>query len=272
MLLVLLFLLLLPSTAMPQAPLSANLQQQLVNRWVVSPLTKGGLTWYPAVGKDKGTLANGVNGYQATVRPGGVGEMRFDGVDDQINTGTTVMLANLPAFTICLWFRSAVNPGTQQLYTENVSTWPDMHIVINWASSSEVSFNNYDASAGMETHATPPFAVDSNTWQHVCGVQISKSSAQIYFNGKLAGTSAGSVGTIAPSARTFGASPQATNRFNGALDDICTWTRTLSANEVQQVYIESQNKPPQAFAVYDALFPTVVTTRRGLLNYFTTPR
>lgn len=272
MLFLLLFCLLFPSLVYAQAPLSTNLQQGLVGRWVVSPLTKGGLTWYPQVGKDKGTLINGVNGYQPTVRPGGVGEMRFDGTDDQINTGTTVLLANLPAFTICLWFRSPTNPGTQQLYTENVSTWPDMHIVINWAGPTEISFNNYDASAGMETHATPPFAVDSHIWQHVCGVQISKSSAQIYFNGKLAATSTGSVGTIAPSARTFGASPQATNRFNGALDDVCTWTRALSADQVQQVYIESQNKPSQVLTVYNALFPTVVTTRRGLLNYFTSPR
>ena len=274
MLVLLLFLLFLcgaPSTALPQAPLSANLQQSLVGRWVVSPLNRGGLTWYPHVGKDKGTLVGGLNGYQPTVRPGGVGEMRFDGTDDRINTGTTVLLANLPAFTICVWFRATITT-TQQLYTENVSNWPDLHIILNWGDSTKVYFNNYDVSAGLETSGVFPVALDSNIWGHVCGVQISKSAAQIYFNGKLAGSSTGSVGTITPSARTFGATPQGSNFLAGALDDVCTWTRALSAAEVQQVYIESQRKPSQAFAAFDALFPTVVTTRRGLLNYFTTPK
>jgi len=271
MLLLFLLFLLFPTLALGQAPLSANLRQGLVGRWVVSPLTKGGLTWYPQVGQDKGTLVNGVNGYQPTFRPGGVGEMRFDGTNDQINTGTTVLLANLPAFTICLWFRSA-STAAQQLYTENISGWPDLHIVINWGDPTKIYFNNYGNTGQVESSGVPAFALDSNVWQHVCGVQRSKSSGEIYSNGKLIGVSTGTVGTSTPSARAFGASPQGSNLFSGALDDVCTWTRALNAAEIQQVYIESQNKPSQAFALYDALFPTVVTTRRGLLNYFTTPK
>jgi hypothetical protein len=279
MLLLILLLLLCPSVVYAQlAPVDSNasLLKGLVGHWIAQPPTMGGLTWYPRVGQDKGTLVNmatvPASGWQPTVRPGGVGEMRFDGTDDQVNTGTIALVANLPAFTVCLWFRSTAN-GTHQLYTEGVGSWPDMMLVLDWGGDpgTTIAFNNYDASGGLEAYASAlPALTNSGAWHHVCGVQRSKSNGEVWFNGWLAATSSGAVGTVAPTQRTFGGTPQGTNRLAGAMDDIRVYTRALSAAEVAQLYAQSSRTMLQQVVRGNAFFTSSVF-RGSLMPFFSLP-
>jgi hypothetical protein len=274
MLVLLLLLLVWPSMVYAQlAPVDGNasLRKGLVGQWIAAPPTMGGLTWYPQVGQDKGTLTNmatASSGWQPTTRPGGAGEMRFDGSDDRISVTTQVMVANLNAFSVCLWFRST-STGGQQLYTEGVPGWPDMMLVIGWATN-EVSFNNYDSATGIEAHGAPPFPIDSNVWQHVCGVQLSKSSAQVYANGKLIAGSSGSLGTVSPTLRTFGSNTAGANPLLGALDDIRTYTRALSASEVAQLYQQSSRAMLQQAMRGNGVFAASVF-RGSLMPFFSLP-
>jgi hypothetical protein len=277
MLLLILLLLVWPSAVYAQlAPVDgqSTLMKGLVGQWIVQPPQMGGITWFPQVGLDKGTLvgmSTADSGWQPTKRPGGAGEMRFDGTDDQVNIGTTVLLANLPAFTVCLWFRSTTT-AAQQLYTENDSTWPDMSLVINWNGPTTITLINYDdVSGGMETVGTSPVAIDSNTWIHVCGVQFSKSSAGVYFNGKLtSGASTGSINITTPTARALGSTPQGSNRLLGALDDIRTYTRALSASEVAQLYQQSSRAMLQQALRGNGVFAASVF-RGSLMPFFSLP-
>lgn len=275
MLALMLLLLVWPSVVSAQlAPVDSNasLLKGLIGQWVAQPSQMGGTTWYPQVGRDKGTLVNMTNadsGWQPTRRPGGAGEMRFDGTDDQVNTGTTVLLANLPAFSVCLWFRSTAT-GTQQLYTENVGGWPDMMLVLNWGDPTLMYFNNYDNVGGVEASGPLAFPIDSNIWQHACGVQRSKSSGEVYVNGKLVGTGGGTVGTVSPTQRAFGATPQGSNRLIGALDDIRTYTRALSASEVAQLYAQSSRKMLQQAVRSNGVFASSVF-RGSLMPFFSLP-
>lgn len=278
MLLLILLLLLWPSAVYAQlAPVDgqSTLMKGLVGQWIVQPPQMGGITWFPQVGLDKGTLvgmSTADSGWQPTKRPGGAGEMRFDGTDDQVNTGTAVLLANLPAFTVCLWFRSTSTVG-QQLYTENIGGWPDMHLVLNWGDPTKVYFNNYDNVGGsIEASGPAALPLDSNSWQHLCGVQRSKSSGEVYSNGKLVGTGSGTVGTVSPTQRAFGATPQGSNRLIGALDDIRTYTRALSASEVAQLYAQSSRSMLQRVVQGNAFAVTAPSVARGsLMPFFSLP-
>lgn len=269
MLLLLLLLLLAPCTLSAQPVMNPNdsLMKGLVNWWITTPHQMGGNTWYPRVGKDRGTLANmtlagTASGWQSSSRRFASGEMRFDGNDDQVNTGTTTLVANLDAFTVCLWFRST-GSGTQQLYTENVGAWPDMMLVLNWGGTpgTTMAFNNYDAVGGLEVYVDPlPVLSNSGFWYHACGVQRSKSSGELWFNGVLIGTNIGSVGTVAPTQRTLSGTPQGTNRLTGALDDIRVYNRALSPDEIGKLFV---NQPRMAGPSMS--FMAAVSLKKGSL-------
>jgi hypothetical protein len=276
MLLLLLLLLAWPSVTQAQlAPVDSNasLRKGLVGQWIAQPPMMGGVTWWPQVGQDKGTLVGMITadaGWKPTARPGGAGEMRFDGSDDRVTVGITGAVAHLNAFSVCLWFRST-STAVQQLYTESSSPWPDMMLALNW-NAGMVSFNNYDfnGSDGIEAFATPPFPVESGIWQHVCAVQFSKSSAQLYVNGLMRANSTGFLGTFPPTARAFGARSGGGNYMAGSLDDIRVYTRPLSASDVAQLYAQSSRKMLQQ-AVRSQGFLTSSVFRGSLMPFFSLP-
>jgi hypothetical protein len=272
--------LLLPYTAYTQSLVDRSdpLAKNLALWWIAAPHQMGGTTWYPQVGRDRGTLAGmtlagTTSGWQSSTRNRAYGEMRFDGSDDQVNTGTTTLVANLPAFTICVWFRStSTNP--QQLYSEGVGSWPEMTIALNWSGSTggyNIRFFNWEASVGLDVIGYPATPVESGVWQHLCAVQESKSSGKLYSNTWMSSTSTGSLGTVTPTQRVLGASTQATNRLVGALDDIRVYNRALSPNEVKQVYV---SRPPlsQPSPSFMAAVAAIQIPNKGLLPFFTTPR
>lgn len=245
----------------------------LVNWWVATPRQMGGTIWYPRVGQDRGTLVNmtlasTTSGWQSSSRRGASGEMRFDGTDDQVTTGATTLVANLPAFTVCLWFRSTLASG-QQLYTENVGGWPDMMLAIAYPSSN-INFNNYNNDGtGIETTGVPAVALTAGLWQHLCAVQRSKSSGEVWSNAVRAGTSTGTVGAVAPTQRALGSTPQGSNRFVGSLDDIRVYNRALSPSEIKQLFMQSlQSNPVGPSMVFQT---TIQLLNKGLLPFFTQP-
>lgn len=270
--------LLLPFTAPAHAQSLLNrsdpLTKVLALWWVIAPHQTGGTTWYPQVGRDRGTLtgmtlAGTTSGWQSSTRNGTYGEMRFDGSDDQVSTGTTTLVANLPAFSICLWFRST-STVPQQLYSEGVGSWPELAIALNWSGSTggyNIRFFNWEASVGLDVIGYPATPVESNIWQHLCAVQKSKSSGELYSNAWMSSTSAGSLTTVAPTQRVLGASTQATNRLVGALDDVRVYTRALTPTEVARIYLDRPriNQPsPSYVAAFQIL-------NKGLLPFFTSP-
>lgn len=273
-LVLLLFLLCVPS-AYAQSLLDRNdpLTKGLALWWIAAPHQMGGTTWYPQVGQDKGTLtgmtlAGTTSGWQSSTRKGAYGEMRFDGSDDQVNTGTTTLIANLPAFTICLWFKST-STAAQQLYSEGVGSWPELAIALNWSGSTggyNIRFFNWETSVGLDVIGYPATPVESGVWQHLCAVQKSKSSGELYSNAWMSSTSTGALGTVTPTQRVLGASTQGTNRLVGSLDDVRVYTRALTPGEVLRVYLSRpQIRQP------DLSFKAADQQKGSLMPFFSLP-
>lgn len=272
--------LLLPCTAPAHAQSLLNrsdpLTRNLVLWWIAAPHQMGGTTWYPQIGRDRGTLSgmaltSTTSGWQSSTRKGAYGEMRFDGTDDVIGTGTTTLVAGLPAFTVCLWFRST-STAVQQLYAETTGGgYPEMMLALFWGpSGQDISFNNYNGSGlGIVAPGFPAVPAASGQWQHLCGVQRSISSGEVWSNAWLAGANIGTITpTPTPDGRGLGFAPNESYRFTGALDDIRVYNRALSPNEIKQVYLDRPriNQPsPSYVAAFQIL-------NKGLLPFFTSPR
>ena len=81
----------------------------------------------------------------------------------------------------------------------------------------------------------------TDTWLHFVYTH-DNDSAKIYLNGNLVQSMAISGGlTFNTLPVRFGARPNGSHRFNGKLDDIGIWNRTLSACEIQDLYSSQLN-------------------------------
>ena len=85
------------------------LNRGLVAKWLCLPGLDGGNRWFDVCGLNHGTLTNmttaGTSGWGPTTRPGGFGEMRFDGTDDSI--ATTASISGLSVCTTSMWAKRA---------------------------------------------------------------------------------------------------------------------------------------------------------------------
>jgi PKD repeat protein len=156
----------------------------------------------------------------------GDGAFEFDGMDDSIN------LSNIPALT-----------------EENVtvSSW------VFWQSGSGtsdpiVSQSNNTHGYSLHVNSTngkPAFRLDgveavstvniSSDWHHIVGTHNGTSSLlKIYVDGKLYGTANKTGSGIDIDA--FVGFDNNSNYFNGTLDEVAVWNRTLSHNEISDMY------------------------------------
>ncbi|MBN1557417.1 MAG: LamG domain-containing protein [Lentisphaerae bacterium] len=76
--------------------------------------------------------------------------------------------------------------------------------------------------------------VPLNTWTHVAYTVTDNSTVTIYLNGFNAGSAAWSFGTDTASVLTIGSVPSALPAwsFNGYLDDVRLYNRSLSADDI----------------------------------------
>lgn len=209
--------------------------------WLALPLWMGGRTWYDLMGLNHGVLTgfNTINNWRATTRPGGFGNFYGNGTNnDYVNIPGAAFPATCRSFSC--WIRSDVvqsgGADNDILYLFNGGSlkWG---IVNHRATSSVILYN-------------PSFAIivsgaiTQGAWYHVV-VTTDGATANIYINGLLAGTASSTLTLAGPA--TIGYLGNYTNGlepWNGALDDVSTWSRTLSAMDAWNLYDLSRRGYP----------------------------
>jgi hypothetical protein len=179
-----------------------------------------------------GTVARGATFNSS----GGVygGDYQFDGVDDIVTILDSDSLDLTTDFTISAWiypktessgYNSIVHKGTWRYYlgltnARNIQLW------VNNANS-----------AGATS------ALSLNTWYHVVWVHSSSSGDYdiVYVNGSNSSTLSINDNLPNPTADTTnlgigGVHDSGTNAFNGSIDEVMIFNRSLSVTEVGQLY------------------------------------
>ncbi len=167
----------------------------------------------------------------------------------------TNSLAN--AFSIAFWVRTTQTAGTPQWY--NGAGLIDGDVPSN-ANDFGVTLVGNKLGFGVgnpDTTITSTNAINDGQWHHcVVTRQQATGAMRIYVDGNLQGTGAGSRNTLsAPTRLLLGAVASGSGFFNGSLDEVKLFRRTLSASEVAALY---QSHSVQPYAAPEELTTTTV--------------
>lgn len=195
------------------------------------------MNWGTNKALDRGSGGNHgtLTGMSTSTSPaiGKIGQaLRFDGVDDVVNLGTSATF-NLGAgsFSLCAWFKTT---GTEEDIIAN-SAGPDgSYLLMSYLGKVRGHIWYSGNANSIDSNAT----VNNGAWQHTCQV-VDSTNIYLYINGSLdksqalVGTKSGVAGTgmIGHRSTALGAA-----HFEGSIDDVRLYNRALSATEARALY------------------------------------
>lgn len=196
-----------------------------------------GLVGYWALNESSGTLAADTSGFSnnglianATHTPGQFGNgLGFNGVNAFVSIPSANSLNIVGPITMAAWVRPQFGVGIQDILSHGMQgTAPgDISIRIN---NGRYEVGGYDV---LPKASAPVPVGDYGNFVHIAGV-FNGSAWVIYRNGVALNTSANSIGAVQVNADwAIGArSGGVTRFFNGDIDEVRLYNRSLSATEV----------------------------------------
>ena len=183
-------------------------------------------TTYPLTGSDTGTLTNGVGFDSANG-----GTWNFDGVDDYVNFGTTGFDFGTGNFNVSLWIKTTQNnnaySGIISKFGSNSGLWIQLNPI-----TKNVWFG-WQGSTYLRSYTS----VNDGNWHHISCQRTGAATAEIYVDGVLVATGAGS-NTSSNSTATLdiGRINISGRYFDGNIADVKLYNKSLTADEILQNY------------------------------------
>jgi len=190
-----------------------------------------------------GTLQGG-----ASFANGKVGQaFNFDGIDDGVDLGTSFVQQQ---FSVSMW----VKPGSTQVAYANIID-NNHDCCTNWEIEQNGGNTNQYYFSG-----TGVFNLTPNVWQHLVITQDGSNVGRVYLNGSLVASATFPIPISNPFLRLGRAACCGGRFWNGQMDEVAIFSRSLSASEVQLIY-----------AADSAGFckPTAAAAPNGQLAWFT---
>lgn len=206
--------------------------------WNGVSLPSGAIAWWKGdnnANDSIGTAHGTVSG--ATCTAGLVNQaFSFDGVDDSVEIPDSAALNPTTAITIEGWVNPSQTEWAQDLVSKD-GEYSDRQFLITLNNYNQVRAHVWTP-GGLLTVASSS-SVELNTWAHFA-MTYDGSSLNVYVNGVLAGTIAGSgniLTTTQPVRIGGGAPPGAPPyQFGGQIDEVTLYGRALIASEIQKIY------------------------------------
>ena len=156
--------------------------------------------------------------------------MVFDGVNDFANVSDAGSLDLTTTFTLSAWVNTKGSAGTTEIISK-VAAGPTNGYRLRLLGNNSISFDLVDA-AGIDSNNGTTL-VTNNTWTHVAATN-SNGTMIIYRNGDIVNRS---TSLVIPRAGTselhIGSAPiVVANFFNGTIDEVAIWNRTLNGAEI----------------------------------------
>jgi hypothetical protein len=190
---------------------------------------------YDSADSHNGTLVNGPVWTTGKI----AGGLSFDGSDDYVDCGSDPSL-DVTELTWSLWIKRAettYNDERALISNEgggnNTSGTYALQIDTNGSNQDKIQFVKH----GDASYALSNTAIQDVNWHHIAVTRQSDNTVVIYIDGAPNGG-----GTV--TARTafiktvIGAGNTAYSRFKGTIDDVRIYNSALSAEEIEQIYLE----------------------------------
>lgn len=215
-----------------------------------SLITNGLIAYYPLNNDSldywadyNGTEQNGV----LLNTSGGIigGAYKFDGVNDRININDSDVFSQqlFDGYTISLWIKAASTMSSEQYFISKGNTF-------EWGVRFETSLSTKPAFAmwkadGSAFHclATSNESLSLNTWYNIVAIYNNNTNCSVYVNTVNKNTS--NVNPANPLSNTnapvnFGYRADNFGPFNGTIDEVMLFNRSLSQLELEQIYYGSK--------------------------------
>jgi Concanavalin A-like lectin/glucanases superfamily len=192
-----------------------------------------------------GTLVNGAT-IVADPQRGWVAS--FDGVNDYVDLGndSSLELSLTGQATVAAWLKLAVSHNHNTILSKG--EWQEAYALLIKGDTTPGD----QLWTGNDTSVFSGSAVPTNIWTHVA-VTISNDLATFYMNGQLAGAPSQDRGNaIDTTTNNFclgreqypGALPAGRWFFNGQMDDVRLYAKSLTAAEIQNMFLNTTPQPP----------------------------
>nr|WP_318036820.1 LamG-like jellyroll fold domain-containing protein [Streptomyces caniscabiei] len=198
--------------------------------------------------------------------------VQFDGVDDYAATEVATINTDV-SFTVAAWVKLSAMPSDAAVVaSQRGNNAPGFELYYSKGYDRWV-FNQYsaDTTSGTPVRAMQAAAggVKAGEWTHLVGMYAAgEKQLKLFVNGTLAGTTAYSTGWNARRGMVIGGSflsGTPTSSFPGAIDEVRTYEKPLSAAEVSSLYTSNSigdGRPARAvFPMDDAADATALSGR-----------
>ncbi len=134
-------------------------------------------------------------------------------------------------YSISVWFNSSSIATTQRLIDKTLNSITSNYLLDIYQSKLRFFVGN-----AANSSVQPTNVLSSNTWYNVIAT-YDGTNANVYLNGTLIGTTS-ATGNVTNNAYPFtiGAAQDLSLKFNGKIDEVRFYTRTLSATEANELY------------------------------------
>ena len=167
----------------------------------------------------------------------------FDGVDDYFAAGSAPIISKDNTHTVAAWFKTDTVSAYQYIYGEDVNG-SGSYFKVRVDAGATLRYSLFN---GVWIALNTP-TLTTNTWYHVAGTMHSSSGMKLYLNGIQVDTDAATTATPVAIDHAYigcytgtGSCTGFDHFFNGEIDEVMLWSRTLSSNEVFTLY--SRGRP-----------------------------
>ena len=161
---------------------------------------------------------------------------RYYNGDTLTKSANTVGILGNADWSISLWFNATIVAGTARIFrlgNSTVTSGDDFGIGFR-GGTNELSFNGFFVDEGAGTAGL----VDADTWYHIVVNHFSNSTNIMYVNGVFNKSYQFTLNydNGQSTQLSLGANPTGTEHYNGSIDEVYLWNRTLGGDEVIQLF------------------------------------
>lgn len=170
----------------------------------------------------------------------------FDGINDQIRVPYSATLdpAQYSAFSISAWFKTSTTGLGALVSSYTIPNSEQYILAVRGDSTGFISFYTHDGNS-LDEYRTNNTGFDDGNWHHIVMAWSSNSAPIITIDnvvqagGYNSGGPIASFGSNADSRETLFGAANATgigNLYTGNIEDISIWSKSLSSDEVSEIY------------------------------------
>lgn len=161
----------------------------------------------------------------------------FNGTSDYITTSSVPLSTALTSYSVSLWAKQPTNASAQDLIDQRSSTGGTPILFLIRASSGSLSFFVRDDAGNLAS--TSGGVLTNQAWNFLT-LTRSGNLVTFYVNGASVASASATLGTLTSDQFNIGAGSSGSavriNFFAGQLDDVRTYNRVLTAQEILDLY------------------------------------